>query len=122
MAVVEGGFAERLKAFRVQAGLTQKQLGEKIGITESNYRNYELGKRKPKIEVVQKLASALGASVSDLYGWDEGSAALAQEVKAIEKQEKDLLQVFRGLNSEGQEKVIGYITDLSEIPKYQREE
>ena len=114
-------FAERLRMYRKQANLTQKKLGIKSGCSEINIRQYEAGRYTPKPEAGKRIADALGISVSDLYGWDEGSAALAQEVKAIEKQEKDLLQVFQGLNSEGQENAINYINYLSGIPKYQRE-
>lgn len=115
-------FAERLRKYRKEANLTQKALGEKSGIAEINIRQYEAGKYTPKPEAGKKLADALGVSVPDLYGWDSESAKLAAEVKAIEQQEKDLLRVFRGLNSEGQERAIDYITDLLEIQKYQREE
>jgi len=108
--------------YRKQAHLTQKQLGEKAGTAEINIRQYEAGKYTPKPEAGKKIADALRVSVSDLYGWDEGSAALATEVKAIEQREKDLLRIFRGLNSEGQERAIDCLSDLSEIPKYQREE
>lgn len=60
----------KIKEFRIQKGLTQKQLGEKCGIADSNIRKYENGKQNPKIETLQKIADALEVSVSDLLPSD----------------------------------------------------
>lgn len=58
--------AENIKRIRKEKGLTQKQLGEKCGMSESALRQYELGLRNPKVETIQKLATALGVSLSEL--------------------------------------------------------
>ena len=46
---------ERIRNARKNAGLTQKQLGEKCGIAEPTIRRYELGKLNPKYETLQKI-------------------------------------------------------------------
>lgn len=115
-------FGERLRKYRKEVKLTQEQLSQKSGLAVINISQYERGVYTPKPEAGKKLADALGVSVPDLYGWDDESARLAAEIKTIEQQEKDLLQAFRGLNSEGQEILIEYITFLSGFQKYQREE
>ena len=51
---------ENIRRIRKEKGLTQKQLGELCGMNEANVRKYELGKANPKIETVNKIASALG--------------------------------------------------------------
>lgn len=51
---------EKIRRIRKEKGLTQKQLGELCGMNEANVRKYELGKANPKIETVDKIASALG--------------------------------------------------------------
>lgn len=71
--------AERLKFFRIQAGLTQKELGEKAGTSEINIRQYEAGKYTPKPETGKRIADALGVSISDLYGWEERSAPIEKK-------------------------------------------
>ncbi|MGW8381246.1 helix-turn-helix domain-containing protein [Streptococcus parasuis] len=55
-------FKDRLKELRKERGFTQKKLGELCGINEANIRKYELGKQNPKIETIDKIASALGVS------------------------------------------------------------
>lgn len=59
---------ENIKRIRKERGLTQKRLGEICGIAEPNIRKYENGKQNPKLETVEKIASALGVSAFDLMG------------------------------------------------------
>lgn len=51
--------ADKIRAVRLEKGLTQKQLGEKCGMSESTLRQYEIGYRNPKIETIKKIANAL---------------------------------------------------------------
>lgn len=59
----EGGLAplysRKIKKLREKRQLTQKQLAELSGISESALRSYELGDRKPKKEVLEHIAKAL---------------------------------------------------------------
>lgn len=57
---------DMIRKYRIEKGLTQKQLGELCGIADSNIRKYEKGIQNPKIENLQKIASALDVSVFDL--------------------------------------------------------
>ena len=59
---------ERIRKYRKEKGLTQKQLGEKCGILEPNIRKYELNKQKPKIETLEKIANALDVNILVLSG------------------------------------------------------
>ena len=68
MILVEFDFGTRLKELRTQAGLTQKQLAEQIGITKSVVSFYELRERTPSPEVLVKLASIFHVSCDYLLG------------------------------------------------------
>lgn len=57
---------ERIKAARKKAGLTQKALGEKCNMPDSQIRQYELGMVNPRIEQLRRIAAALGVYISDL--------------------------------------------------------
>lgn len=59
---------ERIRVYRKIAGLTQKQLGELSETSETTIKQYETGKRQPRIEQLQKIAPVLKMSVSDLLG------------------------------------------------------
>jgi transcriptional regulator with XRE-family HTH domain len=57
-------FGERLLAFRVARGLTQKQLSEATGVTMRTIGGYELGiMQHPKRETLLKLARFLGPTL-----------------------------------------------------------
>lgn len=55
-----------IKKIRIEKGLTQKQLGELCGIADSNIRKYENGNQNPKLETLQKIATALDVPVLQL--------------------------------------------------------
>ncbi|WP_444756564.1 helix-turn-helix domain-containing protein [Pseudomonas sp. A014] len=52
-------FAERLRWARSEAGLTQKELSEKSGISQPQIVRYEAGRSKPRLGGALKLARAL---------------------------------------------------------------
>jgi len=58
----------RLKSLRLSRNLTQKQLAEEIGESESGVQNYELGTRKPNHEKVVELANYFEVSAGHLLG------------------------------------------------------
>lgn len=59
---------ERIKEVRKAKGLKQKELAEQIGVHPVNISQFERGKRNPKLENINKIASALGILTSELLG------------------------------------------------------
>lgn len=55
---------QRIKEARKNAGLTQRELAEKSGTATGTIQQYELGKRQPRIEQLQAIASALGVTTN----------------------------------------------------------
>jgi transcriptional regulator with XRE-family HTH domain len=97
---------ENIKRIRKERGLTQKKLGELCGIAEPTIRRYEAGTLNPKIETVEKLASALGITAVDLMGveyWDKKYPSIAKESKEYEG-------FIDYLNA------LGYVVNSIEIP------
>jgi transcriptional regulator with XRE-family HTH domain len=56
------GFAGRLKAQREQAGLSQKELADKVGCHYMTISELERGTQEPAWPLVRALARALGVS------------------------------------------------------------
>ena len=71
---MEFDFGIRLKELRTQAGLTQKQLAERIGVTKSVVSFYELRERTPSPEVLVKLAAIFHVSSDYLLGIEKGKS------------------------------------------------
>lgn len=59
-------FAARLREVRRQRGLTQKELAERAEITETYLSRLESVGAAPGIDLVDRLAAALGTTVHDL--------------------------------------------------------
>lgn len=56
---------EKIRALRKNLGMTQKDLGELLGITASAVGQFETSSTPPKIDTLKKIAKALNASVID---------------------------------------------------------
>ena len=65
---------ERIREARKAAGLTQKQLAEKIGVKHVSVSYYENGTVSPTYDQIQAIADATGVSVGYLLGIGEESA------------------------------------------------
>ena len=61
-------FSERLKDLRKQAGLTQVDVAERLGISQPAYASWERGTKKPTQENLVKIAQVLNVSVDYLIG------------------------------------------------------
>lgn len=61
-------FGNTLKRLRLQSGLTQKELADKMGLTKAVISYYELQERYPSPEVLVKLASIFHVSTDYLLG------------------------------------------------------
>lgn len=59
---------ERLKNLRKEAGLTQRQIAEKLQVGQNSYSNWEKGKRTPIQPTIEKLAEILNTSTDYLLG------------------------------------------------------
>jgi transcriptional regulator with XRE-family HTH domain len=55
-----------MAAFRVAKGLSQRELGEKLGMTRDRVVYYEREARNPSLEVVQKVADFFSVTVGEL--------------------------------------------------------
>lgn len=61
-------FRERLRALRLEAGLTQKQIGEYLHYGYTAVCNYEAGRNEPSIGDLIQLAKLFKVSLDYLLG------------------------------------------------------
>ena len=161
---------QRIQQARKKAGLSQKQLGEKLGLSASMIGQWENDLRNPKIETLFNIADALGVSISDLYDFSiqaqqnrtleeinkiksqletasgEDRAELEYALEILEESYEDtafaeqltnmaarapkrektkrekVVDAFDELNDDGQQKAVERIQELTEIPRYRRQE
>ncbi len=81
-------FGARLRELRLSRGLTQAQLAEQAHVTTSYITRLESGSYAPGIDLVARLAAALGTPVADLLPTDP----LPDDLAVLRQQAKRLLQ------------------------------
>lgn len=87
---------DRIKRSRTKQGLTQQQLAEKVGVTQTAIAAWESGKRGvPKGDNLLRLAEALGFDADRLMGIARAPSEMSPEVA-------QLLEVFSALPKDKQ--------------------
>ncbi|ELQ6013090.1 helix-turn-helix transcriptional regulator [Cronobacter sakazakii] len=85
----------RLKKARLNAGLTQEQLGILVGIDESSasarMNQYEKGKHVPDFSITQKIADSLNVPVSYFYTPEDDLAEIILTINKLDKKQRLLL-------------------------------
>lgn len=135
---------ELIKTARKRAGITQKELGKKLGLSYQSIAQWENNLRKPKMETLNRIAAALGIEALDLvpegkkseyvdsymaYVKDckekgleyvpewSGKAPISEESRRFR-----LLYYFDHLlNEEGQKVAAERLEELAKVPEYQQE-
>ena len=87
---------ELIAALRKEKGLTQRELGQRLGVSDRAVSNWERGVRFPDIGLLEELSGVLEISVLELLRGERteqemGSAEMEQTVKeALQVQKKEL--------------------------------
>lgn len=56
-----------LKIRRIQKGLSQKELAERIGITNQSISDYESGRLNPSYDTMKQISEELDSTVDALF-------------------------------------------------------
>lgn len=130
---------QRIKEARKRVGMTQNELAIKLGVPFQSVSQWERNTRKPKIDTLQKIASALGVNLVELsedlfdqkllslikqdYSTDEEfqAAVLNNEISIATLTNPNdvfLLRNFFMLNEDGQELAIERVVELTMHEEY----
>ncbi|WP_175064691.1 helix-turn-helix transcriptional regulator [Streptococcus salivarius] len=88
---------ENIKKARLDAGLTQLEVAEKLGVAQAQYARWENGGRNPKDETVEKLAEIFGTSFEFLKGRDDGLEEIVSLLREYELTETDKNKIINTL-------------------------
>jgi repressor LexA len=72
---------KRLREIRRKKHLTQKELGEKINVSESTVSQYENSMRQPNLDTLRDIADALGVSTDKLLGREVEPVNISNTIK-----------------------------------------
>ncbi|EGQ8195410.1 helix-turn-helix transcriptional regulator [Vibrio parahaemolyticus] len=88
-------FPQRLKQARNRVGISQKELGIRLGMDPSSasgrMNHYEKGRHMPDVGTLKKLAEELGVPVAFFFSDSDSSAELACLIEQLNEKEKQAL-------------------------------
>jgi len=90
-------FAEKIKKFRIARGLSQTELGERLGVSNRAVSKWERGDSYPSVDTLGEIAKALGVLIDDLIPRFEKDEEKA-DVKGMESL-RELYRVGSGPSS-----------------------
>lgn len=85
----------RVRDARTQARVTQKDLGDRIGVTSQQVQKYEAGRSRMAVSMLCRVAGALDVAPATLVGGLLGEAA--GDTDALAPRERELVAAYRAL-------------------------
>ncbi|WP_329600490.1 helix-turn-helix transcriptional regulator (plasmid) [Citrobacter koseri] len=83
---------DRLKTARTKAGITQRELGIRIGMEPSSasgrMNHYEKGRHIPDIDTLKRMADELGVPINYFFCETETTAELARLIANMTQEEQ----------------------------------
>lgn len=113
-------FSERLKRLRMEKGITQKELADRLHISRSTIAGYESLGKEPDGEKLCALAEFFGVSVDYLLGVTDSRNQAAPAPIASSTVQRPVEAAITGelhnLSDRQLDRLMGYIQALKEVP------
>ena len=102
-------FAERLKELRKDKNMTQVQLAEELGVSKGTVALWEIGKREPNFETLNRLSDIFDKRIDYILGYsnDASSPQLTEEDIdqlgrwEVEDQLREIIMAYLSLDEYG---------------------
>lgn len=88
------GLPDRLSKLRVQHGLSQKAVADRLQLSASIVSGYETGERTPSTEVLLKLTALYRCSADYLLGIEQSAPATMLDVTGLSTEQIQALQTL----------------------------
>ena len=99
---------KNVKEFRLEKGLTQKELAEKIGVTQGTIHFWEQGINEPTSGYLVKLADFFNISIDELLSYEKKDKTHTMPPK-LEK----LMRTFNTLTESQQDLALSIIQEIA---------
>jgi len=103
---------ERIKTVREALRLSQREFGEKLGVSRDVISNIEYGRVQPKKLLLQHLCQMYKVNEHWL---ETGEGAMFDESSAVEEKLREALAIFQSLRPEFQDYALEQIRKLAEL-------
>lgn len=115
---------EKIKYLRQLTGLSQEELGRRVGVQRAAINKYEKGTvTNIPIHTIEKIATVFDVSPTYIVGWNGNNEnPLSSETKVIQGVKQffgadavDLLEIYSTLDSTGRKRIYQYAQDMSHL-------
>lgn len=96
-------FKDRLKEARLNNGLTQEQVAERIGVAKSTFTGYEKGNSEPNMYTISQIMNVLKVDANFL--WQDEMDALGGNPAQLKYNEMKHIEKYRNLDDPGRSHV-----------------
>lgn len=111
-------FSERLKKLRMEKGITQKELADRLHISRSTIAGYESLGKEPDGEKLCALADFFGVSVDYLLGGTDSREPISPTPAVAQRPvEAAIAGELSSLSDRQLDRLLGYIQALKELPE-----
>ena len=107
--------AERLRACRVAAGLSLRDLADVCKVSRSAISFYETNRKQPKIEAVRAIASALNVSVEYLTG--ESDVKTPTPTEELDEGRRLWLELYDRISEDSRDFFVTLIDAFEHLPE-----
>ena len=91
---------KNLKQLRIEKGISQQQLADKIGVSQQSVNKYENHNVEPDIDTLVRIADIFNTSVDYLIGHTDIKRKIEKTSSCdLNNEEKEAIDHFRLLNS-----------------------
>lgn len=101
---------DNIKQFRKDKGLSQKELGKKIGLSQQMIAQYESNKREPKLQTLIKIATALDIPIFYLLSNCSDVVLDEKDLKFLRENNNSI--EIRTKSSDFEESFLNYLTSI----------
>lgn len=106
---------DNLRIIREKKNITQLRLSVEAGVAQETISGYELGKTKPSVETLCKMANFLGTSVDYLLGRTDVQTPISQLIiDSFSAAELEMIVAYKKLNKEQKGKALGFMMGMVE--------
>lgn len=88
------GLGRTIKSLRVAAGVRQGEFAQRIGVTQAYLCSLEAGKRSPSLELVERIAAALGVPSGALLSCNTSAEDLPSNYAELYAKMQGLQEIF----------------------------
>lgn len=93
-------YLQRIRQLIVSRGITQKELGQRVGLTRAAMSRIIGGKQEPKLREAYELAKELGVTLNDLVSDDADIGEATGQLIRVSQDDLCLLRVAHSLGVE----------------------